>query len=366
MHAITLCFLLLAVGYTNQQMLIKKLGNIAFIEKHWTITRELNITEYLENAVNLNKGINELIAACDDMKEKNSCRFQVDNFENNLDSIEANVNFIKTAMQSKQKRFLLTMVRGLAIRLMPIILVSLITSAAMVYAYTDKSMGNNTMTSIQLNLTEQHLQETSRMLEEKIGIDKERHIEEEKERRYKHALDMASISLIQHFRETVILSSIFENRMKDILFYKVNINEFLSSVDEVNKKLAPNHTLPRVDPLEMIELSTLSKTKNKTHIRIHIDIPILNVKPYDFYEYIPIPIKIGNETKILNQNTKHLFFNGSIPVEISREALEECIRVKNLTLCNSKMLESLEQRTVCFKDFSYKNNSVFRFQKNRE
>lgn len=97
----------------------------------------------------------------------------------------------------------------------------------------------------------------------------------------------------------------------------------------------------------MLELSKITVKKTTSSIQINVEIPIIFRKNYSLFEIIPIPTSHKKITSILNLNSFLYFADNENLKILSFNAFENCLKLENLTLCNSIIINSLEQPDVC-------------------
>ena len=193
--------------------------------------------------------------------------------------------------------------------------------------------------------------------DQEIKLLKEKREELIKEKRYQHAHETASITLLKLFKLSAIFSMISKDDLKSVIFHIIDINTFQKEIENINKNLSiSNETLPRTSIRNLIELSTMYKTKNDTHFQIYLEIPIVS-KTFELEEYIPVPVNIGNETGILNENSKYVYFmNNTLGCVFGKRIFDGCVHGHNFTICNTAFLVSLGHRIGCVNNFTFENS----------
>lgn len=353
----------------QQNVLTKRLGNIAFTERHFTLRKDISIKEFFDNFDVLNKTIKELTSMCEQLKGKNNCKEKIANFEDSVELIRSEINYAKSIMKSRAKRNpAAVVVVGAAFTFKTFFYTALFSFAVsaitamitthIVYGVEEEELkASNEALSAHMNLTEKHLAAARDKLTKEITLLKEKREELIKERRYQHAHETASLTILKLFKLSAIFSMIAKDDLKSVFFHVIDINTFEDEIKNVNKKLkSTRELLPYIPIKHLIEMSTLSKTRNDTHFQIYIDIPVIS-DTHQLVEYIPIPVKIGNETRILNENSKYVYFvNDTSGCILDKKVLDGCVQRYNLSVCSTTSLESLSHPIKCIKNFKYENS----------
>lgn len=127
----------------------------------------------------------------------------------------------------------------------------------------------------------------------------------------------------------------------------MDIGNFTKKIEAIKNKLPPKLTLPDIPIIDLIDISEIYHIKNETHIRIEIEIPILNKEKSIFMELIPLPFIENEQIKIYNMNTKYIFEQNGELKTIHKKDLKNCIRINELTICNSLLMEKMELADEC-------------------
>lgn len=102
---------------------------------------------------------------------------------------------------------------------------------------------------------------------------------------------------------------------------------------------------------DLLRISSVYYTRNSTHIKVIVEIPILNREHSTLRAYIPVPFLENNETKIFNTNAKFVFVQNETLEMISKENLKLCLNINELTICNSLMTEIMDSVDPCIHSF---------------
>lgn len=134
-----------------------------------------------------------------------------------------------------------------------------------------------------------------------------------------------------------------------MIFSILDVESFKSQIQEINNELKiQNQTLPQIDLNQIIQISSLFGTKNETHVKILIEIPIIKLNENPLKEIIPIPFREKHEVKILKINSFYYFINERQNNKImTQEQFGSCITQKGLILCNSVLKSKLTNKNEC-------------------
>lgn len=151
----------------------------------------------------------------------------------------------------------------------------------------------------------------------------------------------------RHFRDTDLFLNALGDNIRMYFFNMISTEDFKNQLDELKSDLPMNYTIPEVTIFEMIEICKITVTKNSTYVQINVEIPIFLKENTTFFELIPIPTSSGNVTNILNYNSLHYFINDDTIKIVPFYEFENCIKLENLTICNTIALSSIEQPDDC-------------------
>lgn len=161
-------------------------------------------------------------------------------------------------------------------------------------------------------------------------------------------INIAEQSLDDHNRQTKIYLKIINNNFRRDFFKIIDIDSFLENMKNIDQLLHPYARLPTQNPQEILDLSSLSYSNNRTHVSIYTKIPILTINnTYTLYEFVPIPFRKKHTIEIVNTNAK-LFFNIQNSTKVMQpNFLSHFKQTFNHTICNSILHESLTKMDNC-------------------
>lgn len=165
-------------------------------------------------------------------------------------------------------------------------------------------------------------------------------------------LHIVELALTRHF--AAIFKNILSGHIKTSFLNIVDVKNFTSRLDKINKKLQPDFGLPKLNVMELIEISKIYHEKNDMHVKMIIKIPILNLKNYILWKYIPLPYKGDQSVKIFKLDSKYVIENNDynkIRI-IHGKSLKKCMKATMLTICNSITLESTEKADICIESLA--------------
>lgn len=77
---------------SNQNAIIKNLGDISFFEKTWTHTHDIDLKDYVENAIVLQNATDNLIKICGKTPDDTNCKYFQKNIEKNAAMAQKEIN----------------------------------------------------------------------------------------------------------------------------------------------------------------------------------------------------------------------------------------------------------------------------------
>lgn len=193
-----------------------------------------------------------------------------------------------------------------------------------------------------LNSTRDKLftEEKNRQEGEKLEVQKNR---------FEELINHATKLYMHQKYEHDILVNIFEGNTESKFFEIVSMSNFSEEIDSFRKLLPEDHMILNVSAIELLDLSIFSYVKNDTHVRLSVNVPIVNRKTYDLKEFIPVPKITNKRVSILNLNSAvYLDFDGKVKI-IPYEDFNHCEKLNNLTICNSMIQQSFMDPSSCLK-----------------
>lgn len=349
-----LCFLIHITKQTESKAIIKDIGKISFYENIETIEYDLNLQPFFENAEAIFNGTAELTKICKNLTEDKNCNHYISNLNHQLEEVSKNINQVKS--ESRQKRNIWTsagrqffqvskhvipstvFATGAATILVNINTEQKLLEAAQKRYSSVKKELNNTL--ILINVTSDSLDETSKALNklnDKVNS----------KNRFMEILNTIQLGLTIHFKDAEIYSAILNGHLREQFFKIYNTEDFTKQIEKINKKLQPNFTLPNLDIFDLLEISTVFHIKNSTHIRIIVEIPILNREHSNLKSFVPIPYIENDQVYILNTDANFVFLHNDTLKIITKDNLKECINIDDFTMCNSMLTETLLLANPC-------------------
>lgn len=162
-----------------------------------------------------------------------------------------------------------------------------------------------------------------------------------------------------HDDMTIKLMHVLHGDVRTQFFNLFDYREFIEKIDKENRDLSPNGTLPIFDKVdELFELSKIITSKNNTHIRISLEIPVISTEMNTLLEFIPVPFKLNDSTHIIASDPKYYFLEKSNKASIipNRE-LNSCLQFENLTLCSTDVKEKLDEPDLCMDLIIFKRDA---------
>lgn len=181
------------------------------------------------------------------------------------------------------------------------------------------------------------------------------------QRKLNDLLHIATLSLMQHYRDTNRFLNMLSNNVRTNIFTIINVDEFLKLANETNQALLPEYHLPIFNSdstmSNYMDLCSLTSSHNTTHIKLTVELPILPVDRTALFEFVPIPTKVNNDTVILNSNAMYFIDDENIKI-IPNEVLQRCIRDDYTSFCNSMLNDSLIDPDDCTLGFILNLNNT--------
>lgn len=340
-------FLLPLTLATHEYAIVENLGDISFFEQTWTHTNNLNLRKYVENSIVLQNATDKLIKICELRSNDTNCHYFRENVEKNALIAQNEINQIlhhKRVKRGAWLEFGKTLITQILITCGVMGATHLIESNRMDELQEQQQRDRQ----ILMNMMEiNHIQNNlTTILIERID-DLERKMERKDD--LNELINIARQSLEDHKRDTEIYMKIFANNFRQDFFKINNIDQFEKNIREINSLLFPYACLPTLDPYELLDVSSLTYTNNKTHISVHTRIPILSFKNiYPLFEYVPIPFKSQNSVYILDDGASFFYTdNNNITKMILPSLLNQCKQISNHTICDSVLHDSLHNMTDC-------------------
>lgn len=332
-----------ALASCGQQNIIKYRGKIFFFEDQKIFNFNLNLKPYFDNVLEMEKTIDKLDEVCKSIVTTR-CDKYAKHFRNEMPLIREDIKMINSTLKRKKRSWGAVlgtigkygwkiMEKSIVVSGISFLLSNVMSgSEPVVDASTIKVILDNQNTIIK------HFNQTNHnndMIDRKML-------------EYQELANLLTNMKIDHIEDTDKFRAVLKNDIRSQIFKIIDVNDFLSKINATNEELKPNRTLPNVDIVTLLDLSKMISSKNLTHIKISVEVPILNMKTKDLNELIPLPYNRGEKTVIQNMNSK-LYFTGdhNETLIIPNEIFEQCIHLENLTICNSVDLMLMEYPDEC-------------------
>lgn len=340
---------------SNQGVIMKNIGQINFYEKTWIHTFDLNLESYINNAILLQNVTNELMLACKTIPNDLKCQYFEKNIERNAAMAQKDIDLLLHHRNKRNFGAALKSFGSSAIK-QALISVGIIAVSEMIHG--------NEMDTIKEELEKQKktiiaLHELNNLRNNlSITANDEAHklynhmknisISNENKENLDTLLDLAKEALSEHYQETTKYMRIINNELRKYFFNIIEMDTFVTTIRNIDLQLNPNAKLPTLNPYKLLDSSHLSYTNNFTHVSLHVKMPITSNITYTLYEFIPIPIKNGNQLKILKMSSK-LYFkdkNGSTKI-MHPHIYQQCNQIDDHMFCDSILHESLDPPNEC-------------------
>lgn len=348
----------------DPKMIVKDIGKVSFFENVETIEYDLDLQPFFSNAQSIFNATEELVAICKNSTENNNCNHYINNIKHNLEEVRMNVNLIKSEERRKKRNFWASAARQffhVAKHVIPSTFFAAGAAAIVSDTITDQKLLqaaktrhneikkdlNNTL--LLINVTAGALNETKKSLR---SLKKEF----KKSKSFEEIMDTIQLGLTQHYKNAEIFTGILDGQIREQVFKFYNIENFTQQIQEINKRVFPDFALPSLNVFDLLKISSTYYTRNSTHIKVIVEIPILNRELSALKAYIPVPFLENNITKIFNTNAKFVFVQNETLKMISREDLKLCLNINELTICNSLMTEIMDSVDPCIHSFFLGNH----------
>lgn len=351
-------FGLINISIQDERRIIQKnIGNIQFFDKIWTLNYDINLSTYFQNAEILLNGTNELKRVCIELEKHDSCNHIIDNFKNELTQVQNNVNQMKSNLVGRKKRFssiISTLFRTIGSKTFAVTMVANVATSTFISgqiadAQEEALRLKQEIIGKQFNITKNHIVNQYKMLNESMTLHEQELLSNIKQKEFDNIFQILYLTLVRHYKDTAIYTGLCSNEIKSVFFNAIDIEQFTKEIQKINNELiVQNLTLPTTNTNEIFELSKLSHMKNSTHIKILIEIPIVEKTDFKLKEIIPIPFLYENEVYILKTQSKYYFSNQDHKnIIMTENNFKSCKHQSNLTICNSVLKQKLSDNDKC-------------------
>lgn len=341
-----LLFLNLAVKTLGVRYVKSPVGNLLFYENRHTVNYYISLTSFYKGAEKYENNLMRLNGICMEMNSMNQCNGFLDTFRDELKIIKSDVKMIKNATRKRKRRNIWLKLGTIGFNALKLGGKGLVFSGG---AYgVDKLIGtfgqsNNEVISNSVHNDRMMFENFNRKMTEKKMID-------DKTQEYNDLIKGLMTIKSQHIQSKSSIGSAFSKNIREELFNIIDFSNFTSKIEETNKILSPDFSLPKMEVNEIIELSKVVTYVNETDIKVSIEIPIIKIEsPSIITEIIPVPFsQSDNNTALLNLNSELYIKNGgNEKFFLPRNVFDECKHSNEVVLCNSREIDSLETPNKC-------------------
>lgn len=329
-----------ALAY-GQQNIIKYRGKIFFFEDQKLFNYNLNLKPYFENVREMEKTLDKLDDVCRSLVTTR-CEKYAEHFRSEMPLIREDVRMLTS---KRRKRSCLTVVGAIARYAWKIVEKTIVVSGM---SYMLSNVMEDEKPVIDSSTINKILDTQNTIIKHFNQTNHNNDMIDRKLLEYQELANALTNMKIDHMENTEKYKAILRNDIRSQIFGIIDVNDLLLKINKTNEEIKPNRTLPNVDIITMLDLSKMVSSKNTTHIKISIEIPVLSMEYKELNEIVPLPYNRGGKTVIQNMNSK-LYFKGKnnetliVPMDI----FDKCMHLDNLTICNSVDLMLMEYPNEC-------------------
>lgn len=349
---IAVALLCILVVHGKNVTITEKMGIIHFMNHIKTINYDFDLHSYYTNVDTFSEYLNALSEMCPTLPSETQCQTNVVNYESDLAEMNKNIKTVQIHHRQRKKRFWQSaafaagrLISTSVTRTLAVGIVSGLTATYMITS--DEEKMNNYRYDRYHGLMEENLKKMREQIENEIAEREENRKLNLIMLKYQELEESMNLLASKHFRETGHLLQLFSKNIKSHLLDILGVEIFSQQIVEIAKALPDSFILPTLNPLELIDLSEISIEKNVTHLRVSIDLPIVENRTILLQEMIPIPFIQDNSTKILKINSFLFLIDGNHTGILSLEALGECKKTEKMILCDSLVEKTLGKPDSC-------------------
>lgn len=351
MHSTILKILLtLQIFWTlnaHKESIIIPRGVLYFTDKDYPLNFDLDLTEYFSNVQALKENTKLMERRCKSNPNTLNCNF----FYNNIKEIsEQAIRETQYISSSKQKR-------DCGATIISLISAAIISSIVSFFTATAVNTDNketieqinfereNTLNNYDLNESQFLLNNFSI---NSIATNSQEHQEITREDRFMYQIISSTLFKInKHNKDTIRYMNALSENLASNFFTIIDIVTFENAILKLSKDIPTNINIFTLSPFEIIQLSTLQSNFINGSIKITVFLPIIQNTAYDLFNFVPIPVMRDNNTFILNTDAQFILKQNNLIQEIPTAKLTQCVKITNLTVCNSLFLENLHHIDDC-------------------
>lgn len=352
---------LIAQGFTVQNK-----SELYLFDQKWEFNYNLDLNEYFYTAILLDECAEKLKFICG-TKGNNSCNYFIDSISNT--KLEANSQIFKVQHNAKRKkRFAILIAALIAGVTMMSLLVGISTNVKKVKQLesTLQDTVNTLKSSVDLSSSSTDLQETVIYNTDQTIYDIEKRIQNMTQKIFddqaiNNLIFTVIFQILKYQTYQNKLNLLFTNEFRENLFDIVDFQNFSRTIEHINRdKLPSNLFIPQIKLGHGNELINAFWKINETNLSVILHLPVLNRNKYVLRELIPIPVIDQNITYILNLPSTLFFkFDSKMFNFTNRLNSKYCIEQGDLTVCNSLILDDLQEVSSCAKRIIQENSKDY-------
>lgn len=348
---IAVAFLCVLTASGGKVTITENIGVIHFTNHIKTINYDFNLHSYYTNVDTFGEYLEALSDMCTALPSETQCQTNVINYKSDLVEMNRNVKTIQIHHKQRNKRlwpaatFAGRLISSSISKTLAVGIISGLTATYMITS--DQEKMNYYRYDRYHKLMEQNLEKMRDQIENEIAERENKKKLDLLMLKYQEVKESMNLLASKHFRETQQFLRLFSKNIKSYFLDILGVEIFSQQVDEISGILPRLYTLPTFNPLELIDVSEISTEKNLTHLRVSIDLPIVEDRTILLREMIPIPFIQSNSTRILETNSFFFLQNGNRANILSLDTLEGCRKTGQIILCDSLIEKTLNRPNNC-------------------
>lgn len=340
MHYCLIAFVALLQCAVGSRFLAKDRGSIFFYEDSKVLDFDIDLKPYYEHAKYIANLTRKLESSCKNLEQDLLCNEYISDYVKDLAIVRYDINYIKNHV--KRRRWISP---GLSTfgRMFLKVIAGKFAIIGLTWSFTNsmKDMDKiQNVTSTEDILTVQNLT---------LELNDRTFLENKKTSNFQNMINKLTLMKLKHQSETGKLRNILNHNIRKHFFEYIDYNNFIEQIDNENRYLGPNQTLPKLGIDKLFDISTIIVTKQTDFIRISIKLPILsNQDDIKYAEIIPLPFSRNGNTYIYDINSVFFIQNSEKQILIIPDSvLKNCIHYDSIVLCNSMEYSHLLVADTC-------------------
>lgn len=336
--------------YADKEFLLIPTGALYFSDHEHILKFELNLNAYYSNANMIQNNTNRLEVKCKENANITDCNYFHSKFKEIADYATKETHFLQST-RNKRELFC-TIVAAMAVTITTAIASFFIGAATALSSQKELVEQQN----LQLNSTINQIRyQTSSLVMENMSTNalfEDVHLFKGNFSEIQQINQLLSTTLLgidKHNKDTEKYLNALSNNLKDKFFSIIDIGTFNETLHDIKTNLSENFLFSTLHPKDVINLSSLESEMINNTISITIHIPIMQKEKYNMLYLIPIPITRDNNDFILNTDAKHIIQNNFTTTEITLATLAQCMQTKNITICNTLLIDQILPLNKCIK-----------------